>query len=214
MSCALGLPCWVIARTELHSRAGPGCGSAGFARVASTQCRTDWPARPRPTCCSTRTTRSTGCRGARRPWSSAAERNVPILLSIGYSACHWCHVMERESFEDEADGRPHERALRVHQARPRGASRPRRDLHGGVPGDDRRRRLAAQRLPDARAGALLRRHVLPARGAPRDGQLAPGAGGGGRRMGGARGRDPRPRAERIADRLAGAATAAARPRSR
>ncbi len=40
------------------------------------------------------------------PWgeealAAAAERNVPILLSIGYSACHWCHVMERESFEDE-----------------------------------------------------------------------------------------------------------------
>src|SRR5215207_9356325 len=30
-----------------------------------------------------------------------AERK-PILLSIGYAACHWCHVMERESFEDEA----------------------------------------------------------------------------------------------------------------
>src|ERR1700748_552984 len=25
---------------------------------------------------------------------------IPILLSVGYSACHWCHVMERESFED------------------------------------------------------------------------------------------------------------------
>ncbi|MFE3293222.1 thioredoxin domain-containing protein [Rhodococcus sp. NPDC059234] len=32
----------------------------------------------------------------------AAERDVPILLSIGYSACHWCHVMAHESFEDEA----------------------------------------------------------------------------------------------------------------
>jgi uncharacterized protein YyaL (SSP411 family) len=31
----------------------------------------------------------------------ARERNVPVLLSIGYSTCHWCHVMERESFEDE-----------------------------------------------------------------------------------------------------------------
>jgi uncharacterized protein len=30
------------------------------------------------------------------------EENKPILVSIGYSACHWCHVMERESFEDEA----------------------------------------------------------------------------------------------------------------
>jgi uncharacterized protein YyaL (SSP411 family) len=40
-----------------------------------------------------------------RPWSrealaEAADQDKPILLSIGYSACHWCHVMERESFED------------------------------------------------------------------------------------------------------------------
>ena len=40
------------------------------------------------------------------PWSEEAlsrakKENKPILLSIGYSACHWCHVMERESFEDE-----------------------------------------------------------------------------------------------------------------
>jgi uncharacterized protein YyaL (SSP411 family) len=40
------------------------------------------------------------------PWSEKAlalsiEKNQPILLSIGYAACHWCHVMERESFEDE-----------------------------------------------------------------------------------------------------------------
>jgi uncharacterized protein YyaL (SSP411 family) len=39
------------------------------------------------------------------PWgeealAAARERDAPILLSIGYSACHWCHVMERESFED------------------------------------------------------------------------------------------------------------------
>jgi uncharacterized protein len=32
----------------------------------------------------------------------AREEGRPILLSIGYSSCHWCHVMERESFEDEA----------------------------------------------------------------------------------------------------------------
>ena len=31
----------------------------------------------------------------------AKEEDKPILLSIGYSACHWCHVMEGESFEDE-----------------------------------------------------------------------------------------------------------------
>src|ERR1017187_1935284 len=32
----------------------------------------------------------------------AKELDKPILVSIGYSACHWCHVMEHESFEDEA----------------------------------------------------------------------------------------------------------------
>ncbi|WP_435347304.1 thioredoxin domain-containing protein [Haloarchaeobius sp. HRN-SO-5] len=42
-----------------------------------------------------------------QPWDEAAldaakERDVPIFLSIGYSACHWCHVMEEESFEDDA----------------------------------------------------------------------------------------------------------------
>src|ERR1043166_5472560 len=31
----------------------------------------------------------------------ARREDKPILLSIGYSACHWCHVMEHESFEDE-----------------------------------------------------------------------------------------------------------------
>jgi uncharacterized protein YyaL (SSP411 family) len=39
------------------------------------------------------------------PWgdeafAAARARGVPVLLSVGYAACHWCHVMERESFED------------------------------------------------------------------------------------------------------------------
>ncbi|WP_235569373.1 thioredoxin domain-containing protein [Nocardia sp. Root136] len=34
--------------------------------------------------------------------AEATERNVPILLSIGYASCHWCHVMAHESFEDTA----------------------------------------------------------------------------------------------------------------
>ena len=41
-----------------------------------------------------------------QPWgetafAAARQENKPIFLSIGYSTCHWCHVMERESFEDE-----------------------------------------------------------------------------------------------------------------
>jgi uncharacterized protein len=41
-----------------------------------------------------------------RPWgpeafAEAQERQVPVFLSVGYSACHWCHVMAHESFEDD-----------------------------------------------------------------------------------------------------------------
>src|ERR1043166_435091 len=44
------------------------------------------------------------------PWGpealgAAKSADKPILLSIGYAACHWCHVMERESFEDEPTAR-------------------------------------------------------------------------------------------------------------
>ena len=41
------------------------------------------------------------------PWcdeafAEAARRDIPVLLSVGYAACHWCHVMAHESFEDPA----------------------------------------------------------------------------------------------------------------
>src|SRR5260370_32682700 len=44
------------------------------------------------------------------PWGEEAlgrarTEDKPLLVSIGYSACHWCHVMERESFEDEETAR-------------------------------------------------------------------------------------------------------------
>ena len=44
------------------------------------------------------------------PWSpeafaEAKRRDVPVLISVGYAACHWCHVMAHESFEDESVAR-------------------------------------------------------------------------------------------------------------
>src|SRR6202046_4059892 len=44
------------------------------------------------------------------PWSDEAfaearQRNVPVMLSVGYAACHWCHVMAPESCEDPATAR-------------------------------------------------------------------------------------------------------------
>ncbi|MBW1850336.1 MAG: DUF255 domain-containing protein, partial [Deltaproteobacteria bacterium] len=40
------------------------------------------------------------------PWGdeafeTARKLNRPVLISVGYSTCHWCHVMEEESYEDE-----------------------------------------------------------------------------------------------------------------
>ena len=63
-----------------------------------------------------------------RPWGAAAleearAANKPILLSIGYAACHWCHVMAHESFEDPDTAGADERAVRQHQGRPRGTAR-------------------------------------------------------------------------------------------
>ena len=40
--------------------------------------------------------------GGEEALQKAKDEDKPILVSIGYSACHWCHVMERESFEDES----------------------------------------------------------------------------------------------------------------
>ena len=70
------------------------------------------------------------------PWGETAlsrsrEQDRPLLVSIGYSSCHWCHVMERESFEDAGVAGLMNERLRVREGRPRGAPGHRRDLHGG-----------------------------------------------------------------------------------
>ena len=40
------------------------------------------------------------CAWGPEPFERARREGKPVLVSIGYSSCHWCHVMERESFED------------------------------------------------------------------------------------------------------------------
>ena len=102
------------------------------------------------------------------PWGAEAlelarREDKPILLSIGYSACHWCHVMAHESFEDPATARGHERAVREHQGRSRGATRPGQDLSDRASdADPAQRRLAADHVPvAARPAAVFRRHVFP-----------------------------------------------------
>ena len=60
------------------------------------------------------------------PWGEEAlararAEDKPIFLSIGYAACHWCHVMERESFEDAATAAHAQRGLHPDQGGPGGA---------------------------------------------------------------------------------------------
>ena len=152
------------------------------------------------------------------PWGEEAltrarDDDRPLLVSIGYSACHWCHVMERESFEDTETAafmNEHFVCVKVdREERPDVDA----DLHGGVPGNDRRRRLAAERVRDPRAGAVPRRHLLPAAAPSRHAHLAAGARGGGGGLGHAPRRDPR-RATRRPPRRFAARPGSPPPRSR
>ena len=92
-----------------------------------------------------------------------------------------------------ADRGADERGVRLREGRSRGAPRRRRALHGGRAGHDRPRRLAAERLPDPRAAAVLRRHLLPAGVPPRDAGLERGAAGDRRALARALRGDPRRR---------------------
>ena len=104
------------------------------------------------------------------PWGEEAlararRENKPILLSVGYSACHWCHVMAHESFEDPETAEVMNRLfvnIKVDRE-----ERPDLDkiyqtaqqLHHAARG-----RLAADHVPDARgSAAVFRRHLFPAR---------------------------------------------------
>ena len=68
-----------------------------------------WPivlqTKPVPISSSTPRIRWTGIRGVTEALERARGEDKPILLSIGYAACHWCHVMAHESFEDEETAR-------------------------------------------------------------------------------------------------------------
>ena len=124
------------------------------------------------------TTRSTGTPWGEEALARARERGSP---AAGLDRLLGLPLVPRDGarvLRGPRDRRADERALRLRQGRPRGAPRRRRGLHGGLPGDDRPGRLAAERVPHPRAGAVLRRHLLPARAAPRPAELARGAGGG------------------------------------
>ena len=73
------------------------------------------------------------------PWGDEAfvkakAENKPVFLSIGYSTCHWCHVMEEESFDNEEVAKHMNELFCLHQGRSRMSSRCGHLLHDR--GDD------------------------------------------------------------------------------
>ena len=72
-------------------------------------------------------------------FAAARARDVPIFLSVGYSTCHWCHVMAHESFESPETAAGAQRRLRLREGRSRRAARRRPRLHGVRAGDHRQR---------------------------------------------------------------------------
>ena len=122
------------------------------------------------------------------PWGpEALERarreDRPILLSVGYSACHWCHVMAHESFESAATAAlMNEHFVNVKVDREERPGR-RRALHGRDRLDDRAGRLADDRLSHAGGRAVLCGHVLPAGAAARAAVVRPAPARRGRGLG-------------------------------
>ena len=153
------------------------------------------------------------------PWgpealARAREEDRPILLSVGYSACHWCHVMERESFEDpETAAYMNEHFVNVKVDR---EERPDVDAlyMEAVQAMSGQRRLADDGLPRPRRGAVLRRHLLPARRGPRHAELPDGDGGGGRGVCGQARGAARARRRRRAPGSARSGSSSPRPRPR
>ena len=74
---------------------------AQYGKRRSKLCPTIGLARkPAPISSSTRITPSIGGPGDEEAFAEARRTGKPVLLSVGYAACHWCHVMAHESFED------------------------------------------------------------------------------------------------------------------
>ncbi len=63
-----------------------------------------------PICVLRRTNRSTGMSGAKRV-CAGQERGQAVLLDIGAVWCHWCHVIDRESYENPEIGENHQRVF-------------------------------------------------------------------------------------------------------
>ena len=96
------------------------------------------------------------------PWgdeafAKAKKEGKLVFLSVGYSSCHWCHVMERESFENQEVADLLNSDFVSHQGGPRGAAGHRQHLHHRADRHAPAGRLADVAVPHRRRQADLRR---------------------------------------------------------
>ncbi len=96
-------------------------------------------------------------------FARAQAEDKPILLDIGAVWCHWCHVMDRESYEDPEMAALINRAFCGREGGSRRAARRGCALPGGGIGNQRAGRLAADGFSDAGWTAILWRHIYSAR---------------------------------------------------
>ena len=109
--------------------------------------------------------------------AAAQAEDKPILLSIGYAACHWCHVMAHESFENqEIAGLMNDDFINIKVDR---EERPDLDAiyQHALRAAGRAGRLAADDVPVAGGRAVLGRHLFPAGAALGPARLSAGAAG-------------------------------------
>ena len=96
--------------------------------------------------------------------NAARAQDKPILLSVGYAACHWCHVMEQQSFENEEIAQlMNENFINIKVDR---EERPDLDaIYMNLCADGNgKRRMATDRLSEPRSGPFLWGYLFPSRG--------------------------------------------------
>ena len=127
------------------------------------------------------------------PWcddafAEAQRLDRPVLLSVGYAACHWCHVMAHESFEDAATAaylNEHFVAIKVDREERPDVDAVYMEATQALTGHGR---LADDGVRSPRRPAVLRRHLLPARAAARHAVVPAAAAGDPRGLAGERAR--------------------------
>ncbi len=111
-------------------------------------------------------------------FAQASKADKPILLDIGAVWCHWCHVIDRESYEESRNRQDHQRTFCSREGGSRRAARRGFPLSSGDQRDHSARWLAVNRISDARRQAFLWRNLFSSGGPDEPAGVSPRPAGG------------------------------------